>query len=58
MEKWVTLGTQLEYRDEQFHEFVKVQQTLEREERHRKREPEREAREKRHHKQCFSLQHG
>ena len=29
MEKWVAPGTQLSYRDEQLHEFVKEQQTLE-----------------------------
>ena len=46
IEKWVVLRTQLGYRDEQLHEFVKVQQTLERERRETpKRKAERAAKE-------------
>ena len=45
MEKWVALGMQLGYRDEQLHEFVKEQETSEREERHRNRAADRAAKE-------------
>ena len=32
MERWIAVGTQLGYQDQQFHEFMKELQTLKREE--------------------------
>ena len=38
MEKWIAVGTQLGYQDQQLREFVKEQQTLERQEKQWKRD--------------------